>query len=382
MAVLNNFKTSTSFEDIASYQGIAGEYTELYSSTMESPAPFFYFSFLTILGSLYSRLVELNLQISTQPRLYTVLIGPSSTARKSTAIKETMKFFDEGFPGAVHSIWGVNSDIGLQDEINEDHRPLVLCYDELQNFLVKCRISGSSLLQTTTTLYDSNRIDSRKSNVKIHIPDGHLCIISACTDQTFENIWDTESISIGFPNRLWLVYGNSDKKEALPDPIPEHRKQIIWDKLDQLKNFIGGGMKINITNNAKVLYTEWYDALPRTLHTKRIETYAMKLMVLDALSRISSSVDKDDVKRILNICDWQINIRSIHDPIDAENKIARMEEKIRRYLNSSHLPINDLKRKVHYSRDGLWVFNQSLENLVSSKEVVYNAMTGVYRLNR
>jgi hypothetical protein len=38
--------------------------------------------------------------------------------------------------------------------------------------------------------------------------------------------------------------------------------------------------------------------------------------------------------KLIKLCDWQLAVRKLHDLIDADNKIAKMEEKIRRVLSN------------------------------------------------
>jgi hypothetical protein len=70
------------------------------------------------------------------------------------------------------------------------------------------------------------------------------------------------------------------------------------------------------------------------------------------------------------LLNYELAVRRLYDPIDADNAIARMEESIRRVLSSyGPLTERDLKRRVAYQRAGVWVFNQALDNLLRSKEV-------------
>ena len=46
--------------------------------------------------------------------------------------------------------------------------------------------------------------------------------------------------------------------------------------------------------------------------------------------------------------DWQLAMRKLYDPIDADNEVAKMEERIRRNLRTRAMSIRDLKRSCHY----------------------------------
>ena len=58
-----------------------------------------------------------------------------------------------------------------------------------------------------------------------------------------------------------------------------------------------------------------------------------------------------DLKSIL---DYEFNIRRVTDPIDADNKIARLEEGVRRILGTvGLLDKRNLRRRLHADRYGL-----------------------------
>ena len=50
-------------------------------------------------------------------------------------------------------------------------------------------------------------------------------------------------------------------------------------------------------------------------------------MSLLAVNDLKNEIDEETVSRVIKLCDWQLAVRKIHDPINADNKIAKMEEK-------------------------------------------------------
>jgi hypothetical protein len=124
--------------------GFAGEFAKTYSGYLESPREFFYMAALTCLGSFISNSVSIASEVNQQPRLYTLLLGESADDRKSTAIKKTIKFFQDTFNdfGVCH---GVGSAEGLQKRL-KDYPFLLLYLDEFKQFTSKCKIDSSVLL--------------------------------------------------------------------------------------------------------------------------------------------------------------------------------------------------------------------------------------------
>ena len=125
--------------------GAAGDFARLWSSHTEAPVQFYYFSYLTCLGSIISSRVTMDSQIEPSTRLYTLLLGESADDRKSTAIDQTIKFFASTLPGHLSVCHGVGSAEGLQSQLSETNRVL-LCLDEFKQLVSKCKIQSSVLL--------------------------------------------------------------------------------------------------------------------------------------------------------------------------------------------------------------------------------------------
>jgi hypothetical protein len=121
--------------------------------------------------------------------------------------------------------------------------------------------------------------------------------------------------------------------------------------------------------------------LERSVHTKRLDTYAMRLMSLLAVNEQKSEVDEETVRKAIALCDWQLEVRQLHDPVDADSEIARMEEKIRRVINAKG-PLKDweIKRAVNSSKKGLWVYNTARQNLIQARELEYDKKEKRYSL--
>jgi hypothetical protein len=121
-------------------------------------------------------------------------------------------------------------------------------------------------------------------------------------------------------------------------------------------------------------------SLPQSLHTKRLDTYAMRFMVILAINELKDVVDVEIVQKVIALCNWQYEARKRYDPIDADSKMARAEEKIRRVLSSGGKTKRDLRRAVHAERIGEWMFDTALNNLIKAEQVVFEKKSNIYRL--
>ena len=350
--------------------GVAGSFADLYCNYLESPRQFFYISFLTCLGSLLANRLTLASEIAPQPRLYLLILGESADARKSTGGQKALDFFTEYFPKEFAVCYGVGSAEGLQKNIlAAPEQRVVLYFDEFKAFVSKCSPEASVLLPCVNTLFESNRYETQTKHSRIVLQGAHLSIIGCSTTETYETMWKPQFLDIGFCNRVFLLPGSAVRRFSIPRIIPKAAKDDLKKRLDQIISLVGKRMEMPITDDALMMFHRWYMKLEKSIHAKRLDTYAHRFMPLMAINEGKTQVDSETVTKVLDLVDWQLGVRRLHDPIDADNEIARMEEKIRRNLEGGELTERDLKRNTNYKRSGLWVFQNAIENLEKAREI-------------
>jgi len=350
------------------FSGVCGEFAETFAKYVEVPKEFFFFSLLTSVGSSLAGKLTLRSELRPEPRFYILLLGESGDDRKSTALRLILNFLTEFFPGQFNACHGVGSAEGLQARLNEvPGGRLLLVLDEFKAFVQKAKIDGSVLLPCVNTLFESNRYESRTKGSDIKLEDVHLSLLAASTTQTYETIWSQQFISIGLPNRLFLVPGKALKGHPMPQKIPFHEKRRLADNIARMINLVGDFLEMDLNNDALVLWSEWYHRLERSEHTKRLDTYGLRLMPLLALNEGETTVTRPIVEKVIEILDWQKGVREQLDPIDADNSIAIMEEKIRRVLKRGPLGLRELQKRTNAHRVGSFIFNKALSNLSSGR---------------
>jgi hypothetical protein len=359
--------------------GAAGFFADLYGSHLETPKEFLYMSYLTCLGSVLSRRLTLATEIAPQPRLYTLLLGQSADERKSTSLTKTIDHFKDAVDN-FDVCWGVGSAEGLQKRMEQTNAGLLLSLDEFKQFVSKCKIQSSVLLPCVNTLFESNRYESRTKTTDINLDEAYLSMLAASTVQTYERTWDASFTDIGFNNRLFLVPGTAKRKHSLPEKISDQDQFTLKTKLGEILRIVGGIMELDISPDARELYHNWYMDLERSIHAKRLDTYALRLMSLLAVNDLKNEVDEETVLKVIALCNWQFNVRMIHDPIDADNKIAKMEQSIRRVLRTGPKKERQLKQRVNANRSGLWVFTTARNNLQREMEIILDKKIRKWRL--
>jgi hypothetical protein len=329
------------------------------------PEEFYFAAGLTLLGSVCPDL-SLNTGHEVEPRLYTTLLGQSYEAKKSTAMKRMISFF-EGLCGGLREpqvAWGVGSAEGLARELAS--RPcLVLAYDELSSFLDKARVQSSILLPMVTSLFEGHHWDNatKHANASISIRGAHLSLLGCCTTDTYSRMWTSEAIAIGFPNRLFIVGGDRKRKVAWPEAAPEAEVNALRARIEAQVS--RSAVKLDISDPGKARWADWYEHLPASEHTRRLDTIGFRLMALIALSTDKSEVDLETVETVVAMLDYELEFRRLTDPIDADNRIAMLEQKILRQLERGPLSTRELQKSVHAHRTGLWAYTAAFQNLLN-----------------
>ena len=347
--------------------GAAGEFSAVYSAHLEPARHFFFMAYLACLGSIIADRVFLQSEISPQSRLYLLLLGESADDRKSTVITKTIDFYRSVMP-EYGVCWGVGSAEGLQKEL-EKHPRLLLAFDEFKSFVSKCQIESSVLLSCVNTLFESDHYEAHTQRKSLVLSDVSVSILAASTIATYERTWDPSFTDIGFNNRLFLVPGKGERRFSFPEKIPLADRERLQVQLIEVINFIGERRELSITQEARDAYHDWYMGLETSVHSKRLDTYAMRFMQLQAVNEKRSEIDVDLIRKVTALMDWQLRVRRLHDPIDADNKIAQMEGAIRKSLDQGRKVERLLKKNVHTERTGLWVFEQAKGNLKRAGEI-------------
>ena len=248
----------------------------------------------------------------------------------------------------------------------------LLVFDELKTFVSKCQIDTSVLLPIVNTLFEINLYETHTKNRDVLVEDAYLSLLAATTKETYERIYTPSFIQIGFPNRVFLIPGHAERKFSIPQVISEDDRKVIHNALIEIREFVGTGIEFDFTQDAKNIYHAWYMNAEKSVHSKRLDTYSLRLAQLLALNSMKRIIDAEIIQDAIALCDWQLEVRKLFDPIDADSTIARVEELIRRNLKRQPLTDRELKRATHYERYGTWIFDKALKGLHGAHEVAWD----------
>jgi len=367
---------STSFPKDA-ITGSLGDLALELSKGTEVPEEFIFAAAVTCFGSMASGSLKLAIGLDSDTRLFTVLLGKSATAKKSSSMARTIEFFksvQSAYPLNVN--YGVGSAEGLAKELKQ-HPRLLLSYDELRAFLDKSKIQASVLLPMITSLFEKNSWDNTTKMVTVRVRDARLSLLGCCTTDTYQHIWTTEAIALGMPNRLFVVDAEAKPKRAWPEPPDAAKLDAIRQRIQQQLAKLP--LTLDVTADAKARWEQWYNDLPASEHAKRLDTIGFRLMPILALTTDKDSVDLQTVEHVVAMLEYELRLRVLTDPIDADSQIAKLEERIRRTLEAKGpLTKRELRQCVHADRYGLWAFEAALRNLEENDDI--DSHDGKYHL--
>ena len=378
------------FPDVIS--GVAGEVVEVFKRYLEAPEQFIYMGFITFLGAALARMVTLDTAVKVQTRFYTILIGPSGVSRKTTIIAQLVELFRslfvKNYPKGINSedfkldiCAGVGSDVGLARRM-EKSKSLILAIDEFRSLTSKAGIKNSALLPTIATLFDRNEFSNyvKAEKDSFDIEDGYLSMIAACTPETFEEIWKPEFTNIGLNNRLFICPGEGIKK-GLPPKIPPSELNSLRMSIGKVVGIVGGNVELVFSDDALFTYNNWYEGLEASVHSTRLESYCLRLVCIMAVNELKVVIDNDIIQKAICLCNWQLAMRKLYDPVGGDNTVANLEEKIRRQLEiRGPMKKRKLIQFTNARRSGLYFFDNALKNLDKAGDILLNKKSQLYRL--
>ena len=277
---------------------------------------------------------------------------------------------------------GVGSAEGLSKAFGKNPR-VILILDELKALVQKMRIDASVLLPCVNSLFEEKRFHSHTKKQTIEIDNAELSLLAASTLETYRNMFTPQFLDIGFINRLFIVVGDSQKKFPIPKPVPEIEKEALKQNLHKVLQFVGeitanGRYAMAIDPQAQKIFAAWYFGLEQSTFTKRLDTYGHRLMPLLAINEMKDRITPEIAQRTVTLLNYQLAARKFADPIDADNRIAKLEERIRRLLGGGPMHKRDLERHGNKSRAGSWAWNAALKGL--GEEIFYEPKTKTYYL--
>jgi hypothetical protein len=351
-------------------QGVAKSFVDLYSSIRETPEGFLWLSFLVYFGNAISPYIRLDSE-SSEPRLYGVVIGKSGRTRKSAGNNAARDLFKR--IAAQKIVEGFGSAEGMLKTLgaSESPNPSIFHLDEINILASKTSIAGSAGIAPLNQLFEGHDYEAPLAQGGYSVKNAYLSLIGASTLEDFKLTWTSKHADAGFFSRLMIVAGDTDKR--IPRPIePDAAKldSLIQDVKRLIASVVAARPVLKMDEEAEVIWAKFYETIGDGPEWNRIDTYGLRLMVLQAVLRREQSITKTNVQGVVEFLQFEVAIRNAVSPIIAENPIAQMEESIRRFFpEGTTMTRRDLQRKTNYTRLGIEIFDRAITNMIRNDEL-------------
>jgi hypothetical protein len=277
-------------------------------------------------------LVEAGATIGTGPhilisdtvhhaRLFSVLVGASSRARKGTSVAPVQRIFEAAsqhirgnstlpFPGGLPlrisygplssgeglvyavrdpvEVAGKDGEIEVVDEGVEDKRLLVI-EGEFSAVLRACQREGNTLSAILRTAFDHGNIEPLTKHNRIKATGAHINFIGHITEHELHCLLTSIDVWNGFANRILWAAVRRTRQVPFPQPLPDEEVSKLGDRLGALLIRAWSRGRVDLHPEAARKWEGIYGALtedrPGALGaiTSRAEALTLRLALLYSL---------------------------------------------------------------------------------------------------
>lgn len=294
---------------------------------------------------------------------------------KEKFLSELAKQNGQGATGGLNNIL----DQQLFGEIDDcDYRETWIVADEFNEFF------ANNIFEFCSTLgnlwdYEGKYENSVKHGESVVIPNPYVNILSGNTPTTFSSTFPVESIGQGFFSRILAVHIKaSGRKITRPRNPSEDETQEVLDRLLAIQQYHSGEVEITEDSWGLIdrIYQNW-----RGIPDSRFESYSnrrlthlIKIALIHAASRLSTSIEPIDIKRANTVMDY-----TEHYMPDAYGEFGTarnsgMTHKIIKELELSQtlLTIHDLWSKVQLDFDKMESFQNHIMGMVQAGKLQFS----------
>lgn len=269
--------------DIRNCYGPLGDYVRLWAPHTEAAPVAIYASALAALGALIGRGPTWRFgNTAHHARLFVLLIGPSGSGRKGTAmalgVRDLLYAVDDAF-AKKRVASGLSSAEGLIAEVRDaspdqmvnghlkqgdpgvDDKRLLVVEGEMGGALQAMMREGNRLSAITRDLWDGSDVRSMVKQNPQTATNPHVCIAGCITSVELRKLLSGVSLGNGLANRLlpiWTTRARSQPEDSAPDPAALARViRLISSRVDTARS-VGNG---HWTADAAALWAAEYDTL-------------------------------------------------------------------------------------------------------------------------
>jgi hypothetical protein len=379
--------------------GIVGEFVRLATQASEADPAAITATFLTRFGAeIYGHEPQTGPfhmvgDCKHMPRLFVVIVGDSSKARKGTSAHPVKKLFTfealdytvaATTPGPLSS--GEGLVFAVRDEMNiwqPSRRPgeegrwivtdpgvsdkrLFVLDEELGAALHSTNRKGNTLSTTVRCLWDSGDVSPITKGDRISTTGAHVCIVTHITIAELELLLDRVQAFNGFANRFLWVFSRRRGFVPHPHPMPEDQVRELRGEVLRLIRLAQGRGEIPMDAKACAMWSDAYQELSRAYPglsgcvINRSEAQTRRLALIYALLDGQDHINAEHLRSALTF--WEY-CRDSALLIFGQHESDPAAEKVLNALREGPQTTSELHKKLsnHYTSDSL---KATLQNLV------------------
>jgi hypothetical protein len=262
-------------------------------------------------------------------RLFAVIVGSSSKARKGTSADPVRRLFEFGLlrveegeglfynpartsPGPLSSgeglIFAVR-DRGRDEDPGEDDKRLFIQDEEFAAALKSMMRKGNVLSTIIRTAFDHGNLEPLTKHDRIKATGAHLGIVTHTTLAELSRLLSHSDVFGGFANRFLWVCSRRQKEVPLPLPMPDDELEVLQRRLLKIITTVQEFGAIEMSEAATQRWCEIYPQLSAERSglggaaTNRAEAYTRRLALTYALLDGKNVIELEHLEAALAL--WQ-----------------------------------------------------------------------------
>ena len=392
-------------------------YAAAFQGKTEVPIAFHFAVLKTVIGASLGRKVYLDATHPIYPNFYTIIVGETGIARKSTALRIGEKLLADADP-AVRTLRGLSTPEGLlqkfipptgyehgstvpvdSDEAepltdqlhymlensspNQEGFRILLSLDEFSYLLKKAQKShGEGMIQLLTEAYDyPNQLDLPTRVNPISADHPCLSIMAATTNAWLESSLKLEDIQGGFANRFSYYHATSNDFIFKPQPGDLRFLDIVKYSVSQFRLKFPQPTGFQFNADVEAEGERWYkshrDALraERNPLTREALARADIHMYKSALLHAAITNAPDDTEIGIESLEWAIKLAEYLQAVTTQiyssfnlSEERRLEQRIIDLLTQKpNQTARDFTRKIRWA--SAKQINATLDELIKNQTI-------------
>lgn len=353
---------------------------EVLSQHTNAPDEFLWAVFATAWGLILGRRAYIAHPITLYPNFWTLLIGPSARARKSTVLY-ALRLLLESLSVPYCAISGLSSIEGLAEQMDKTpHQPTLLCEEEFRRLLgVATRKVTVNLIPDLQRLSYCNQPFDLTRTKQLRIERPFLAFITATPLAFIEEMLTEAHFTGGFLNRFLLLHGEPNAPLALP---PALTTKALTPFTAFLQKLIGAipttSTALSLTGEASQMYTTWYNHLDTQLqplpeHLQqllvRLPEHALKLSLVYATLDSAQQITPTHLAPTLAIVGYIQTLTLHYFQHVSLSHTGRIEERVYGCITKGKHTAREIKHHLG-GRVSMQDINRALDALVKSERVL------------